>query len=180
MKRSLFAFAGLAAMAFAAPAHAGSMVDCAPTSAASTCLAFAGNLNNNSSETELDAAIEQLIGADFDFNYNAVAGTKDFFTFDGDDPLGVLTFQQALFGEQILSVKVKNNTLLYRFDFGTQGATSVTLNVPGLSNAILITPANLTTVVPEPGTWIMMLVGFAGTGFAVRRSRKRKAMQRLV
>jgi hypothetical protein len=30
------------------------------------------------------------------------------------------------------------------------------------------------TAVPEPGTWALMLLGFAGVGIALRRSRKRK------
>jgi hypothetical protein len=40
---------------------------------------------------------------------------------------------------------------------------------------------NFTTtfVVPEPSTWAMMLIGFAGLVFAGFRSRKRKAPERL-
>jgi hypothetical protein len=36
----------------------------------------------------------------------------------------------------------------------------------------------LTTVaaVPEPSTWAMMLIGFAGLGFAFRQSRRRVSM----
>jgi hypothetical protein len=179
MKKTLMSLAALTAATLATPASAGSTVSCAATDWASTCLAFQGNLNSNSSEAELDAAIEQLIGGPYAFDFNAVAGTKNFFTFDGNDPLGVLTFQQALYGEQILSVKVKNNTLLYRFDFGTQGATSVTLNVQGLSNAVLVTPNNVPPI-PEPTTWMMMIGGFGAAGFAVRRGKRRKGLAQLV
>lgn len=40
-----------------------------------------------------------------------------------------------------------------------------------------LTDPSLTTtrVVPEPGTWGLMLLGFAGVGMAIRRSRKRGA-----
>jgi hypothetical protein len=31
------------------------------------------------------------------------------------------------------------------------------------------------TVVPEPSTWVMLLIGFAGLGFAFRRSRRKAA-----
>jgi hypothetical protein len=148
-------------------------------------LAFGGNLNGGSSEAELDAAIEQLLGTSFDFDFQAVEGTKGFFSFDGNDPTGLLTFGQTLFGDQVLSVKVKNNTLLFDFDFGTTGANSVLLGVQGLSNAMLITPLGDGTgggsgtggdggvgAVPEPSTWAMMLLGFGGMGFAMRRRRR--------
>ena len=36
-------------------------------------------------------------------------------------------------------------------------------------NAIILAPG-----VPEPGTWALMLLGFGGVGFAMRRSRKRQ------
>ena len=35
---------------------------------------------------------------------------------------------------------------------------------------------NVTDPVPEPSTWAMMLIGFAGLGFAFRHSRKRRAV----
>ena len=165
---------------------AGSMVTCADTSFASNCLAFGGNLNGGSSEAELDAAIEQLLGTSFDFDFQAVEGTKSFFSFDGDDPTGLLTFGQTLFGDQVLSVKVKNNTLLFAFDFGTTGANSVQLGVQGLSNALLITPpggggggtdsGGGVGAVPEPSTWAMMLLGFGGMGAALRRRRRRSTI----
>lgn len=34
-----------------------------------------------------------------------------------------------------------------------------------------------TPAVPEPGTWAMMLIGFAGAGFALRRRRNEKLLQ---
>jgi hypothetical protein len=36
-----------------------------------------------------------------------------------------------------------------------------------------------TESVPEPATWTMMLLGFSATGFALRRSRKAKALTQL-
>jgi hypothetical protein len=34
----------------------------------------------------------------------------------------------------------------------------------------------LSSAAPEPGTWVMMLLGFAGLGFAFRQSRRKVAM----
>jgi hypothetical protein len=41
--------------------------------------------------------------------------------------------------------------------------TSVTVSVPG--------------AVPEPSTWAMMLLGFAGLGFAAHRGRRRAGLK---
>jgi hypothetical protein len=40
---------------------------------------------------------------------------------------------------------------------------------------VRVGPAAMTTAVPEPGTWAMMLVGFGAMGVAMRR-RRRDAM----
>jgi PEP-CTERM motif len=48
-------------------------------------------------------------------------------------------------------------------------------NLPGTaslqSTGLLV---NRTWTLPEPGTWLTMLLGFAGTGFVLRRRRERK------
>jgi hypothetical protein len=61
----------------------------------------------------------------------------------------------------------------YIVGFLDQGGTSngATAN----SGAILITTPPPPSV-PEPATWAMMLAGFGATGFALRRTRRRKAL----
>ena len=58
----------------------------------------------------------------------------------------------------------------------TAGGTSWTLRVNDLSvsNGGVATPITgvIRTAVPEPATWAMMLFGFAGIGFAMRRRRQ--------
>lgn len=44
--------------------------------------------------------------------------------------------------------------------------------IPGSSGISLSVTDTLNVVVPEPSTWAMMLVGFAGLGFAAYRTRK--------
>lgn len=63
---------------------------------------------------------------------------------------------------------VGNTTAFYKIDFGST-PTQLSVNLNGISNAYLFTSAAL----PEPSTWGMMLLGFAGIGFAMRRSRRR-------
>jgi hypothetical protein len=63
----------------------------------------------------------------------------------------------------------------YQIDFGT--GSTLSLNLPSSSNAYLFTP---NSGVPEPATWGMMLLGFAGIGFAMRRrSRSSGALMQI-
>lgn len=58
------------------------------------------------------------------------------------------------------------------------GTTSIPiLNTQGISGAVLYGPGGPPPGgVPEPATWAMMIAGFGATGFALRRSRRRKAL----
>ena len=61
------------------------------------------------------------------------------------------------------------------FDFSFQApVTSVTFGSNG--NALEVAGVSVSSAVPEPSTWAMMLLGFAGLGFAgYRRRAKRNA-----
>jgi len=49
---------------------------------------------------------------------------------------------------------------------------------PGNSGNVLIASVSAEVPgVPEPSTWAMMLIGFAGLGFAFRRSRRKVAVR---
>lgn len=55
------------------------------------------------------------------------------------------------------------------------GAFTLTVNDTSVSNNGIATPVTgfiRTAAVPEPATWGMMLLGFAGIGFAMRRRRQ--------
>ncbi|WP_235889052.1 PEPxxWA-CTERM sorting domain-containing protein [Glacieibacterium frigidum] len=60
-----------------------------------------------------------------------------------------------------------------------RGAVAVTIFAIGLAAALIAAPARGGTTlaatgatVPEPGTWAMLLAGFAGVGAAARRRRR--------
>jgi PEP-CTERM motif len=66
-----------------------------------------------------------------------------------------------------LDTDQNNGTMSRRFSAGPNDAS-------GNSNIGLVTGFNdgLTTAVPEPSTWAMMVLGFAGVGFVTYRRRK--------
>ena len=178
--------AGIAALALCAAAPASAALTLIPGFPCSTTTtdpdavacagAYAGNLNDAADIADLNAALDALVGGNFDPNLvwsQSIDDTKAFF----DETGGVLSFDNTLFGVNILSIHfggagfyppgTGGGTILYMFDFGTAGADSITLNQSGFSNSILI-PGG----VPEPATWAMMLMGFGAVGYAMRRRRK--------
>jgi hypothetical protein len=61
----------------------------------------------------------------------------------------------------------QNVSAFYLWNNAAPGSIHLT-NTTGWSNAVLYRAGG----VPEPATWGMMLLGFAGIGFAMRRSRR--------
>ena len=171
-------FAAMPASAALVSVGAGCDITLPDQDAVACAGAFAGNLNNNSREADLNAALDILVGGDFeDVVFLDIEGTKDLIDVSGQ----VITFDEALLGEVILSIHfgdagsgIGDHTILYLFDFGQTGADSVLLEQRGWSNAVLITP---TGAIPEPGTWAMMLFGFGAAGFAIRRRRRNDLTQ---
>lgn len=183
MKLVLRAAVAAAALFAAAPASAALVLvpggACSLTVSTPDALdcagAYAGNLNNNSSIGDLNAALDALIGGS-GYSPDAVWAnldpTKAIFSNGGG---GVVNFSQTLTGLHILSAHfgdggtgLGDRTILYLFDFGA-GADSVNLGINGFSNAVQITAP---PAVPESTTWAMMLLGFGAIGFGLRRRRK--------
>lgn len=82
---------------------------------------------------------------------------------------GSLALTQALFDPN--DTFLRNNIAV--------GAGTFTLNIlgtPGTQNGALSGSVSFasTPAVPEPGTWAMMLLGFGGIGFAMRRRRRQQ------
>ena len=83
-----------------------------------------------------------------------------------------INFTPLLTGVSVLAVHVGgavgaggigyNGTAFFRV---VNGGDILTLNLPGLSNARLFTNGG----VPEPATWLMMILGFAGIGLTMRK-----------
>ena len=64
----------------------------------------------------------------------------------------------------------------YLMDGGTFDALKFVVTGTTFKEVKQISIDQLDQAVPEPGTWALMLAGFGATGFALRRSRRRKVL----
>ena len=195
----MMALAGaVAGFALAAPAQAAltaSGVACNATSgyispAYAACEGYYdNNLLNSSNQSDQQAAIALLLQTSAgqssglttpsSINWTNLVSAGDTYT---QSALSGNTFEfgTTLYGWNVIGMHFGNNSdpanpppdvsAFYLFNFGTTGATGITFspNANGFSNAAVYP---LTPSVPEPATWGMMLLGFAGMGMAIRRKR---------
>ena len=175
------------AMASATPSFA-TLVNpatCSPSTAtsvadgiqATACVGYYSSNLLNDSPTDLQNqtdALTDLLGAPTVITqslFNTLTGTT---SLNG----GILDFG-PLIGTVVIGVHMGNVTgddindrsVFYLFNFGTT-QTGINLGLTDtqkFSNAILY---QSTQPVPEPAAWGMMVLGFAGIGFAIRRRRK--------
>lgn len=131
--------------------------------------------NGQNDPATQEAAVEALLNIDilnFDYNdYPKQDAVIDFAgSFFGDVVLG-MHFGAA--NGQANNVGGNGATGFFLFHFNTP-TDSITTSIPGLSGVVLY--ANGTPPpppgVPEPVTWVMMLLGFGAVGYAVRRHRR--------
>jgi len=105
-----------------------------------------------------------LISA-LEFNIDALTNGKVFFTFTGGNSDGLVTSSYAL--------DKNGNNFFNAFD-GTFSSVKMTFTngatVADVAQFRLNT-APAVAAVPEPATWALMLLGFAGIGFTIRRRR---------
>jgi hypothetical protein len=171
LRSVLFAAAFSAAAVTASPAFAADPLDCNSSLSlmpgATACAGFFdGNVLDNSPAdvtTQTDALAS--LGLTFT-NFN------DYTKIDDLNGASVLNFGTTLFGDTIIGVHFGNgsgvgeSTGFFEYDF-TSPTNTIALNIPASSAAVLY----LTGAVPEPATWALMLLGFAGIGLALRRRR---------
>jgi hypothetical protein len=141
---------------------------------------YSGNLINGSpTDLQNQADAIALLPGDFEFDTSTwadVEATK-VLTLTGADS-NQIDFGTTLFGQTIVGAHfgnvagpAGNVSVFWLFDFGTEGASFITLdNVQGFSNAALYTTGT-PLAVPEPATWAMMLMGFGVAGYSMRRRR---------
>ena len=172
----------LSALAMAAPAAAAVPISdgtcTSPTNdtvpQASACTGYyTGNIFDNKPD-DTTAIAAALAG----FGITYTGNISDYQGFSG---LGGATDLSGLFGNltgtQVFGIHYGGGagggeSAFYQIDFGPAPGKPLSLTLPASSNVYLFT----TPAVPEPATWAMMLLGFAGIGIAVRGSRKGAAL----
>ena len=166
-----------AAMTVAAPAYAAltptnPAFDCTVsqvTPTADNCAGwYEGNLNGmpaNQVDADVLAAL-QILDPSIT-SYSVVDYLEDI---SGN----VIDFGTMLSGKVIIGVHkggagdfIGNATAFFLWN-DLSPTEQITLNVQGLSNATLY----MTSVVPEPATWMLMIAGVGLVGFAIRRQKQ--------
>ena len=157
-------------------------VECSVSLPIPNAVECAGYFDQNllgGSDDQIDAQIDALaeLGYTYDGDWSTVSDTVVTSLTNGNQ----IDFGQTLYGLTYIGAHfgnvagpAGNVTVFWAFDFGTEGVNSITLSeTQGFSNAILF--ATGTPAVPEPSTWIMLLLGFFAAGGALRNKRSIRA-----
>jgi PEP-CTERM motif len=128
-------------------------------------LAFSGNslfesaTGNNGADQLVDATTGMIQGQ---FHTTTTAGFSNVFGLADDG-----TTMYAVAGTEIYTVDLSNALLTPVLDYSGHGL--------GAANGTAFLAEN-NNVVPEPSTWAMMIVGFAGLGFFGYRASRKNAV----
>lgn len=124
---------------------------------------YVGNLTTNYAHAPMTGSVQ----------------TAELFSFIDTTQISSQTFT-ALGGGNVSTSSVNfvnapagfSDSLVFRYTFGQGAAT--------FGDAISLTPGGILTPVPEPSTWAMMILGFAGVGFVAYRRKQSHPALRMV
>ena len=179
----------LVAAAFVAtPSNAATQIGCANSDISFTLAGVSKNASDCRgfvSGNEIGAASSEILLAQLGYQGAATPGIETLIELSG---LKTINFGTLLFGDTVIGVHYGNgdgspgnplgneikgdgdDTAFYRFDAGTTGLDTFTLKYEASSNVRLYKTG--VGAVPEPATWMFMLLGMTGVGFAMRRKDK--------
>ena len=161
----------------AAPASAAALLDtCKPsdlTLQVQDCAGFSTQNLLAPNPWRVDAQVNALsqLGFSFDGDYDRVLKTMLWSNLDG-----AWTLSTPLTGTTFIGTSRRNSTTnqveTAFFKIIGAGETSFSLT-GGKQSPVVFYNTNLAAAVPEPSTWLMLLLGFAGTGYMLRKRRKK-------
>ena len=137
-------------------------------------------LNANASG---QANITAVDGSFNTLTFSLAGGTFTTATFDVMGT-GTLLIQALLNGvnvgtQQSFALSANGTNFLGITAQGSELFNGFTLSGANLTDVRQVRLAGVQTAVPEPGTWAMMLVGFAAIGFSMRRRRSQASMPQM-
>lgn len=165
----------LVTVAFVAtPSYAATPIACKNTDIGPTAIDCRGFVFGNA----IGSASSEPLLAELGYVGAAKPGIETLIDLNG---LKDINFSTLLFGETVIGVHYGNgtgspgagdgqDTAFYKFDAGTTGLDTFKLNYGASSNVRLYKTG--VGAVPEPSTWMFMLLGMTGVGFAMRRKDK--------
>ena len=185
-KLTLSMLAGIAALAAAAPAQATLGIACQNTDITPTATNCAGFVQGNAVGGSATSPSAATLLASLGYS-GSLTGLELLENLNGST---LINFNTLLVGQTIIGVHYGNgqgspgrpigstgngdgdDTAFYLFNAGS-GLDTFTLNFNASSNVRLYSTG--VSAGPEPATWAMMLIGFGGIGFSLRRRRKLQA-----
>lgn len=183
MRRFLIALAGATALTVASAANAAITIGSSGASSGMASVLVTDNVNNpNKLEFDTTNALAGSVTSFFNF-FSDSASTGVFSVTTATNPASTVSLLQLFTGG---SASVNGSTL---FNSATGSGSSLSLNTSLLPDtwytfsytANLATAGNVsgpasfyvaTAAVPEPATWGLMLLGFAGIGMTLGRRRR--------
>jgi hypothetical protein len=162
---------GIITLAMTMPTRADT-IDTYTLSSGTTFRFFDGNVETATATLQVDATNHTLIG-----------GTVTLVTLQGKGTeAGVYTFGAQATGPFDSSSSTNGDTMVLASGLqnGLHEEFITEVNIIGSSfsnpGVNLSLTSSVTTAVPEPSTWAMMILGFAGVGFMAYRRRNREML----